>query len=346
VKEARLNWLCARRAIMRSPIDRIGYGGYLKLALDFPEFMDYTAAVCDEFRAFYDNVKGTAPFCFAKVAVLNCWGKSRSWGCHMVHHALYQKQNYSYAGVIEILSGAPYDVKFISFDDVLENPAILDDVDVILNIGGADTAHTGGGYWADERMITTIRKFIADGGGFIGVGEPSGHQRQGRTLQLASALGVEKENGFTLGYEKHNWDEKPHFITEEITDNSAVDFGEGTRGIYALEGAEVLVQRDKEVQLAAHTYFNGKTVYIGGLPYSAENARLLHRALLWSSGKESSLFCWFSANPHVDVHAYPQSGYCFVCNNSYEPQRTTVYKGDGSSLDFELKSGELRFLTC
>ena len=41
-----------------------------------------------------------------KVAVLNCWGKMRAWGCHMVHHALYQKQNYSYAGVIEALSGA------------------------------------------------------------------------------------------------------------------------------------------------------------------------------------------------------------------------------------------------
>ncbi len=26
----------------------------------------------------------------------------------MVHHALYQKQNYSYAGIIEALSGAPF----------------------------------------------------------------------------------------------------------------------------------------------------------------------------------------------------------------------------------------------
>ena len=40
----------------------------------------------------------------------------------MVHHALYQKQNYSYAGIIEALSGAPFDVKFISFDDVKADP--------------------------------------------------------------------------------------------------------------------------------------------------------------------------------------------------------------------------------
>ena len=42
---------------------------------------------------------------------------------------LYQKQNYSYAGVIEALSGAPYDVKFISFDEVKADPSVLDGID-------------------------------------------------------------------------------------------------------------------------------------------------------------------------------------------------------------------------
>ena len=31
VKEAKVNWVTARRAILRKPVDRIGYGGYLKL---------------------------------------------------------------------------------------------------------------------------------------------------------------------------------------------------------------------------------------------------------------------------------------------------------------------------
>ena len=107
VREAKENWVTARRAILRKPIDRIGYGGYLKLACDFPEFLTYVESVCNEFRELYDNIKGTTPYCVKRVGVLNCWGKVRSWGCHMVHHALYQKQNYSYAGVIEALSGAP-----------------------------------------------------------------------------------------------------------------------------------------------------------------------------------------------------------------------------------------------
>ena len=153
VKEAKYNWVTARRAILRKPIDRIGYGGYLKLALQFPEFLDYVEQVCNEFRTLYANVKGTTPYCVKKVAVLNCWGKMRAWGCHMVHHALYQKQNYSYAGIIESLSGAPFDVVFINFQDILDNPAILDDIDVIINVGDADTAHTGGEWWENPKII-------------------------------------------------------------------------------------------------------------------------------------------------------------------------------------------------
>ena len=50
VREAKENWVTARRAILRKPIDRIGYGGYLKLACQFPEFIDYVESVCGEFR--------------------------------------------------------------------------------------------------------------------------------------------------------------------------------------------------------------------------------------------------------------------------------------------------------
>ena len=57
VKEAKENWVTARRAILRKPIDRIGYGGYLKLALEFPEFLDYVESVCNEFRELYENAK-------------------------------------------------------------------------------------------------------------------------------------------------------------------------------------------------------------------------------------------------------------------------------------------------
>ncbi|WP_294533321.1 1,3-beta-galactosyl-N-acetylhexosamine phosphorylase [uncultured Pseudoflavonifractor sp.] len=341
IREAKENWVTARRAIMRKPIDRIGYGGYLKLALEAPGFMDYIKDVCDEFRSIYDTVRGTTPYCIKTVAVLNSWGKMRSWGCHMVHHALYQKQNYSYAGIIEALSGAPFDVKFISFDDVKADPSILKDIDVIINVGDGDTAHTGGTAWEDPEIVSAIRGFIWNGGGFIGVGEPSGHQYQGHYFQLASALGVEKETGFTLGYDKYNWDEHPnHFILADC--KGEVDFGEGKKNIYALEGTEILVQREKEVQMAVNGFGEGRCVYISGLPYSFENSRILYRAILWSAHGEGDLYRWFSTNYNVEVHAYVKNGKYCVVNNTYEPQSTTVYTGDGSSFQLDLGANEMR----
>ena len=342
VGEARENWVTARRAILRKPIDRIGYGGYLKLACQFPEFIDYVESVCNEFRELYENIKGTTPYCAKTVAVLNCWGKARSWGCHMVHHALYQKRNYSYAGVIEALSGAPFDVRFLSFDEVKADPHVLDGIDVLINVGDGDTAHTGGAVWEDPDVSAAIRGFIWNGGGFIGVGEPSGHQYQGRCLQLAGALGVEKETGFTLSYDKYNWEEHPgHFILADCA--GEVDFGEGKKGIYALEGAQVLVCRDKEVQMAVNEYGTGRSVYLSGLPYSFENSRVLHRAILWSAHDEDGLHRWFSANPNAEVHAFPANGKYCVVNNTYQPQSTTVYRGDGSSFPLELASNEIRW---
>jgi len=341
VKEAKENWVTARRAILRKPIDRIGYGGYLKLALQFPEFIDYVESVCNEFRELYENIKGTTPYCVKTVAVLNSWGKMRAWGCHMVHHALYQKQNYSYAGIIEALSGAPFDVKFISFDDIRKDPSILEGIDVIINVGDADTAHTGGAEWEDAAISSAIRKFVHNGGGFIGVGEPTGHQYQGHYFQLANVMGVEKETGFTLNYDKYNWEANGnHFILADVA--GEVDFGEGKKSIYAYEGTDILVQKDKEVQMAVNSFGNGRSVYISGLPYSFENSRVLYRAILWAAHGEESLNKWFSTNYNAEVHAFVANGKYCVVNNTYVPQDTVVYTDNGS-FALHLDANEIRW---
>lgn len=339
VKEAKVNWVTARRAILRKPIDRIGYGGYLKLAMEFPDFIDYVESVCKEFRTLYENIKGTTPYCVKKVAVLNSWGKMRAWGNHMVHHAIYYKQNYSYAGVIEALSGAPFDVKFISFDDIKKDASILDEMDVILNIGDAGTAYSGGDNWADEAVVCAVKRFVYRGGGFIGVGEPTAFQWEGRHFQLANVLGVEKETGFTLNVDKYNWEEHDHFILDDCT--KPVDFGEGKKSIFAFYNTKVLKQNEKEVQMAVNEFGDGRSVYISGLPYSFENSRILYRAILWSAHDEDHLQKWYSTNFNVEVHAYVKNGKYCVVNNTYEPQSTTVYRGDGSSFDVDMDANEI-----
>ena len=352
IMEAKTNWVTARRAILRSPIQRIGYGGYLKLALQFPDFVDYIESVCDEFRTLYDNIQGVTPYCVKKVAVLNCWGKMRAWGNHMVHHGLYYRQNYSYFGVIEALSGAPFDVAFISFEDIKSDPHFLDSFDVILNVGDADTAQTGGAYWCDEEIVTRVKAFVYNGGGFIGVGEPAAHQWQGKFFQLDDILGVEEENGFALNTDRYNTTAHPdHFILADT--NGDVDFGEGKKNIVALEGARVLLQNETElpfavrngceVQMAVKEFGKGRGVYISGLPYSFKNSRVLYRAVLWAASAEAELHKWFSTNYNVEVHAYVKNGKYCVVNNTYEPQDTTVYVGDGSGFDLHLEPNAIKW---
>ena len=340
LKEAKVNWVTARRAILRSPVDRIGYGGYLKLALEFPDFIDYIEKVCDEFRELYAHVNKQEPLNLLKVGVLNSWGELRRWGTHLVHHAIWYKQIYSYTGVMEALSGFPFDVHFISFDEVRKDPNILKDMDCILNVGSALTSFSGGAEW-DEKIISALRKYVAEGGAFIGVGEPSAILKNGHFFQAYDVLGVDKEVGFTMHYDKYNWETHPeHFITEDLTNE---DWGENVNDVYAFEGTTILRQKDLHVNLAVNDYGKGRSVYLNGLPFSFENARLLYRAIYYAAHKEKDIYKWFSTNYNVEVDVYPSTKSFCVVNNTYEPQKTKVYKGDGQVLEVDLEESEIKW---
>ena len=87
----------------------------------------------------------------------------------------------------------------------------------------------------------------------------------------------------------------------------------------------------------------GRGVYISGLPYSFENSRVLYRSVLWSASAEEELNLWYSTNYNVEVHAYVKNGKYCVVNNTYEPQDTTVYRGDGSSFDLHMGANEIKW---
>ena len=337
VSEANQNWLQARRAILRSPIQRMGYGGYLSLALKFPEFVDRVEQITDEFREIHNQSQGKpsykAPF---KVAILNHWGATRKWMSHHVHHALWYKQVYSYYGILESLSGQPFDVEFISFDDIRQG--VADDIGVIINSGNAGTAYSGGDIWKDEEIVSAIREFVANGGGFIGVGEPTAVNHQGEFFQLADVLGVQKEVGFSLSMDKYNeLEEVDHFITKDVT--KAIDYGEGMKYVYQADrNTTVLDMEDGDVTMAANQFGQGRSVYLAGLPYNPENARLLERAIYWAASKESLLSHWHTTNVETECAAFPEVGKLVVINNSYDQQETTIIKADGTREAVKLDS--------
>lgn len=341
--EARENWLTARRAIMRKPVDRIGYGGYLSLAYKFPKFVDYVGKVCDEFRTIYENINNTKPYCGLKVAVLNSWGKLRTWQTHMVAHALWYKQIYTYLGVIEALSGMSVDVNFISFDDVKKD-GIDKDIDVILNVGDAGTAFSGGENWRDEKLVSTLREWIYNGGGFIGIGEPTAELYGGHFFQLSDALGVDKELGFSLSTDKYFKDEvEKHFITEDV--KSEIDFGEGMKNVYATkESTEIICNRNGDLMLSSNDYGKGRAIYIAGLPYSTENTRILYRSLYYASHKEYEMKKWYCDDMNCEVSAYLEENKYAIINNSNEEVETFVYDGEGKAELVLMKPAEIKWI--
>lgn len=342
IGEAQDNWMKARRAILRSPLDRIGYGGYLKLASEWPGFIEQIEKAVGEFRQIHEAMEGTssymAPF---KVAILNCWGELRRWMCNQVHHAIWHREIYSYVGVIECLSGMPVEVQFISFDDVRNG--IDPDIKVIINAGDAYTAWSGAENWTDEKVVTAIRRFVDQGGGFIGVGEPTACQYEGRYFQLSDVLGADREMGFSMSTDKYNElspKYRDHFILEDI--KGEIDFGEGKNRIYA-QGAnyEILDMDGEYSRLIVNSYGKGRSVYFTGLPYSPQNCRILLRAIYYAAHREEEMKKYYVTNVETEVAAFEKAGRVAVINNSKEDQMTDLYIHGSQKCSLDMKAMEM-----
>lgn len=341
--ESLSNWIKIRRALMRKPVDRLGYGGYLSLALKFPKFVEHVAELCEEFRAFKANSGGgesrKAPI---KVAVLNCWGTWKAWinSFGAPQKFLVKRPDViQVAGtnLLECLAGLPVEVEFIRFADIEKN-GIPKDVDVIINDGDAETAWSGGRWWANPKVAAEVRKFIHNGGGFIGCRGPTAFQHQGRYFQLADVMGVDKEVGNTLQSATVKAEIQPkHFITEDL--DGKADFGTNETFVFTSDPAtQLLAANGLHVMAAAKPYGKGRSVFFGALPYDLANARLLHRAIFWAAGKEKELKKWFCENPLTDCAYYPKTGKFVVVNNSDKPQTTVVYNGKGESAKVTLEA--------
>ena len=337
-KELKKNWRTARRAMLKKPLDRIGYGGYLSLAAKFPDFVEEVEHIADEFREIYRKVKGNNPYSNLKVAVINAWGKIRSWQCFMVAHELWYQKVYSYQGILEALSGMPADVEFLSFDDVLNGA--LEGFDIAINAGDAGTAYSGGKCWNNPDLEAKVREWVYNGGGLIGVGEPSAYLKNGRYFVLSDVFGVDKELGFTLSTDKYNLEKvSGHFILEDA--KAPLDYGEGMKSIYAKPDTSVLDICGQDVFMAVNDYGKGRAFYMAGLPYNIQNERILYRACHYVAHKEKLLKRWYCDDTAVTVQYYPQIGECALVNNGDAAVDTTFYDGNGKAEKISLSSGEL-----
>lgn len=340
--EARDNWIKARRALLRSPLDRIGYGGYLSLAYKFKDFIAYIGSLADEYRSIYDKISGKNPKCAAKVAILNSWGQMRRWGSHIVAHGKRFKLAYSYMGLMEALSGMDVDVSFINFDDLKEID--LNKFDVIINAGDAYTAFSGSSSFLDKLVLEKLRKYVYDGGGFIGVGDPSAYQKNGKFFQLRDVLGLDVECGFSQGKNKYFTKvEDKHFILEDVKE--PLDYGEGKENVYAIDKyTKILDYQNEGVKMATRDYGKGRSFYMAGCPYSFQNTRIIKRAIMYVSRKEKDLKKYYADNIYAEVDAYDGLDQYLLVNNFNEDIKTKVYGKDKKPIEIDLKAGEIKWI--
>lgn len=341
--EANKSWLGARRAIIRHPLDRIGYGGYLSLAVRHPEFIDRVAEIVDEFRALHDEIDSTTPAASpVTVGIVNAWGALRTWQTHMVAHAKHYRECEAYIGVIEALAGLPFEVRWLTIDGLRDGvPA---GVDVLLNVGTSGTAFSGGALWRDVAVQDAVRGFVARGGGFIGVGQPTATASPGRFFALADVLGVDQELHLGLQKDKYVRPTVPHTITADLS--GPFDAGDSPDGVFSLsEETSELARTPRGLTAAAHPYGAGRAVYFSGLPYSIDNARVLHRAIVWAGrGDDGWADEVVTDNPAVEAAYYPQHKKILLANLTDAPQSGTLRGPDGRTYPFSIDATRLAWI--
>ncbi|QEN04466.1 1,3-beta-galactosyl-N-acetylhexosamine phosphorylase [Thiospirochaeta perfilievii] len=324
------NWVKIRRALLRSNIHRIGYGGYLSLANKFPNFIEHVSDLSSQFNLYLENTKGTKSKTVGrKVAILNSWGSLRSWLQNAVKdqrfHIPSRPDIMEFVGSnpMECLSGLPFDIEFISFDDILSN-GINSDIGVIINMGDSMTSWTGHEQWGNPEVISTLREFVSNGGGFLGIGEPSSYLKDGRFFQLGDILGLEKETGLTMGRVAMPLKiDESHILYQSLT--GLEDFGKD-QDVYPIdEKISILKSNGQQINLCVNSYGTGRSSYISNLPFTLENSRFLENLILWLNKSDSKLTPYLSDNPYVDVAFYPETSMLALVNSTNKEQSVKIY---------------------
>ncbi len=159
--------------------------------------------------------------------------------------------NYSYAGVIEGALRRGSTMRFLSFDDLKENPDALRGVDVLLNIGDGDTAHTGGGSMGRTRTFSAAIRPLRRRGW-----RPDRYRRTVRppvsrdTISSWLRCSAWRRRRASRSAMTNNWDEHPKKEEDAGPTNHWIEPKEMYERMYALaDGA-----------------YKGRTMYI--IPYS------------------------------------------------------------------------------
>ncbi len=332
--DAKGYWKNVRRGLLRDKIDRIGLGGYLSLTIPFPDFNDYIEKIADEFRLIREfHTEGKPYVLKPRVAVLTFWGSLRSWTCSGHYH---EHPEVELINVIESLAGMPFDVDFISFDDVKEKG--VDNYDVIINAGTARSAWAGYEQWGDEAVVTKLTKWAHDGGVFIGINQPSAYEGADTYFRMAHVLGMDEDLGDRICHGRYTYEVSP---CKCVVDGAVIG---GNKKVYITDAdTQVIAEKDGVPALTVHPFGKGKGIYMGGYTHSEFSARTLMNIIINSTGGNTETEKYITDNALCECTYYPAVSKLVVINNSDAVQKTTV-KTDSGDKTVELDAFDIQIL--
>ncbi len=312
-RDATQYWISARRALLRAKIERVGLGGYLHLVEGYPDFVDAITNILGEFRTIKQLHEGGAPAVLKpRIGILHAWGALRSWTLSGHFHETFR---HVLIHVLESLSGLAFDVRFLSFKELLDG--VPEDIDVILNAGDAGTAWSGGHCWQDEDLVSLLTAWVHRGGVFVGVGEPGATQSGDTTLRMSHVLGVDLDNGDRTCHGR--WPAEVNAVAGLIPAGVRMPVREN---LYLTDGrAQVLAATGENATAVLNRFGSGVGIYLTGFETGAASTRFLQNLLVYAvTGKIMAE--GLTDNASTECAVYPRTGRVAFINNSGVRQET------------------------
>jgi len=269
-------WVNVRRSLLRKKIERSGLGGYLSLTEGYPDFIEAMDKILEEFdtiSALHDT--GPPKTLMPVISILHAWGALRTWTLSGHFH---ETDNHMLIHVLEALSGLPFEVKFLSFEDIAGG--VPGGIDIIINAGEAGSAWSGGEYWNNPATIDALTKWVHNKGGiYMGIGEPSAIPGYNTYLRMAHVLGVDIDNGEKACHGRWAFE-----VTSEenlLPDEYVIPT---RKNVILTDGnAKVIAVADSTPSITINTFGEGKGVYLADFALSPHSTRALMNLLLYTS---------------------------------------------------------------
>jgi beta-D-galactosyl-(1->4)-L-rhamnose phosphorylase len=320
--------------LLRQKIERCGLGGYLHLTNDYPDFLDAMDSVLAEFRQIGALHDDGAPFTLQpKIAILHAWGALRSWTLSGHFH---ETDRHLLIHVLESLSGLPFDVKFISFEDVKDG--CLANVDVVISAGDAGDAWSGGACWKDNAVVELLTEWVHNGGLFFGIGEPSAVEGFNSFLRMAHVLGVDIDKGERACHGRWAFDVSR--VEGLIPQGAEIQAREG---LFLTDGtARVLDAVNNIPSITLKEFGKGKGVYCAGFSVKAPMTKLLQNLIIYAKmGKLEAE--GLTDDPYTECAVFPDAGKIVLINNS-DVTRDTACVWKGKQYRAELEGKKMKIL--